>query len=383
MARESGEPRRPRLPEPGWLPDPAELGIERYWDGARWTPRTRDRTTKREIVSPSSGERHGLRGGGTPVNSWTARKGRKGRARAARVRTTAAWLLALSTVTVLVAGVNGMLPSWVPWPQSASGAIPEGPEVAYPVFGSNDLVLYLATSMIAQDDSVDVSFLNSFDPASKDRLEDALREASAQNPYVFVRGWKVASEGTRTTVRPVYVYSDDEAQARREATATAVASLVTSSGASATLPEATRVELLHDAIAKTAKYDFDAANAIAANQESATVDSSQEAYGILVSRTAVCTGYAEAFKLAASAVGLESVVVTGDVVDGPTIGPHAWNRVRVDGTWRVVDVTWDDLDGANGEVSHDFLLVPDGHPLLASRVADSDWIVADAIVEYS
>ena len=45
MDGEDRRPVTPRLPDAGWLPDPASYDIERYWDGSRWTQRTRDRAT--------------------------------------------------------------------------------------------------------------------------------------------------------------------------------------------------------------------------------------------------------------------------------------------------------------------------------------------------
>lgn len=68
-----------------------------------------------------------------------------------------------------------------------------------------------------------------------------------------------------------------------------------------------------------------------------------KAQGVLLDQKGVCSSYAKAFLLLASQAGLESVYVTGDTPNGL----HAWNYVKVDGTWRVVDVTWNDTSGEN------------------------------------
>jgi len=57
---------------------------------------------------------------------------------------------------------------------------------------------------------------------------------------------------------------------------------------------------------------------------------------------AVCSGYAEAFKLLADASGLQSEVVTGKGYSNLGSGDHAWNQVCIDGKWYNLDVTWED-----------------------------------------
>lgn len=62
---------------------------------------------------------------------------------------------------------------------------------------------------------------------------------------------------------------------------------------------------------------------------------------------AVCEGYALLFNHLATLVGLKSDVIQGmsktildDIGRKKTRIDHAWNSVMVDGTWRLVDVTW-------------------------------------------
>jgi hypothetical protein len=62
----------------------------------------------------------------------------------------------------------------------------------------------------------------------------------------------------------------------------------------------------------------------------------------------VCGGYSDLFTALARAAGLEAESITGYgkghayEVGEPIAGPanHAWNAVKIDGEWRLVDCTW-------------------------------------------
>lgn len=50
----------------------------------------------------------------------------------------------------------------------------------------------------------------------------------------------------------------------------------------------------------------------------------------------VCAGYAKSFSLLMNGLGVNTIAVTSD--------SHAWNEIEINGTWYVVDVTWDDSE---------------------------------------
>ena len=70
--------------------------------------------------------------------------------------------------------------------------------------------------------------------------------------------------------------------------------------------------------------------------------------GVLRSHVAVCEGYGGLFESLAVAAGLEAVKISGyakgyrydlgSVFEGPT--NHAWNAVKINGTWYLLDSTW-------------------------------------------
>ncbi len=75
---------------------------------------------------------------------------------------------------------------------------------------------------------------------------------------------------------------------------------------------------------------------------------SQSPASVLARRTAVCQGYSELFEALAKAAGITVVFIggwakgygfhVGDGLDKAT--DHAWNAVKIDGTWRLLDSTW-------------------------------------------
>lgn len=87
--------------------------------------------------------------------------------------------------------------------------------------------------------------------------------------------------------------------------------------------------------------------------ERTTYDDAQEArhscVGVLLHGQAVCDGYADAFMLLGSMCGLDVRMQSGTVDVGEEMlydeGNHAWNMVKIDGEWLMLDTTWDDVDG--------------------------------------
>jgi len=70
----------------------------------------------------------------------------------------------------------------------------------------------------------------------------------------------------------------------------------------------------------------------------------------------VCNGYANLFKLLCDYAGIETQTLSNMTMF------HAWNRVKVDGIWYDVDVTWDDYLS-----NKDYFLIPAGTGVFAER----------------
>ncbi|MBQ6065363.1 MAG: hypothetical protein IJK89_00950, partial [Clostridia bacterium] len=114
-----------------------------------------------------------------------------------------------------------------------------------------------------------------------------------------------------------------------------------------------KVRAITDFICDTVTYDYDNLNNDAYTLKYA-------AYAALINGTSVCQGYASLFYRMALEAGLDARVITGAADNGETVGPHAWNIVRVNGKYYQHDVTWIDgtgsdayfLRGRNGFADH-------------------------------
>ena len=105
--------------------------------------------------------------------------------------------------------------------------------------------------------------------------------------------------------------------------------------------------MIHDRLATWCEYDETYIN----DKDNMPYDS-YTMYGALVSRVAVCQGYAEAYNFLLDQLGFSNYVCTSAQVN------HAWNIVEVYGKKYHIDVTWDDpaVDRI-GRAQHNNLLV--------------------------
>ena len=68
---------------------------------------------------------------------------------------------------------------------------------------------------------------------------------------------------------------------------------------------------------------------------------------MFLSRKSVCEGYAQSFKKICDLLNIEAVVIkgyarnsTGEIGSIPEASNHAWNAVKVNNEWKLVDATW-------------------------------------------
>ena len=98
-----------------------------------------------------------------------------------------------------------------------------------------------------------------------------------------------------------------------------------------------QVRAIHDYLCEQVTYDHNYASYGENDVRLAYIHSAAGVF--LKGGSAVCEGYAKAFKILCAKFGIESALIAGDALGEG----HMWNYVKMeDGHWSLVDVTWDD-----------------------------------------
>ena len=103
----------------------------------------------------------------------------------------------------------------------------------------------------------------------------------------------------------------------------------------------TKILKIHDLICQNVTYDT--------NTSSNDITTKEDIYahtilGVLLKKTAVCSGISKAFKYILNAIGLRSIVITGiadSCINDNDSSGHAWNIVKIDNSNVNIDLTWD------------------------------------------
>lgn len=138
-----------------------------------------------------------------------------------------------------------------------------------------------------------------------------------------------------------YKYSDEKIMEMQKAIDTEVQKVL--AGVTADMTEYDKVKYFHDYLASSVVYDDSTENC-------------RDIYGVFVDKKAICGGYSKAFSYLCDKVGIETATVTGDA-DGE---PHMWNKVKIDGQWYNIDITYAVTDSEVGSyVRYDYFCVTD------------------------
>lgn len=208
------------------------------------------------------------------------------------------------------------------------------------VFANSALSEYLAMNMMAGVEMIDLSEF----PEAKDRnlLNDAFMEAYHQNPLILgIKGYRIESKGT--TVRVSYRESLKN-QEKKQKEIKAKVSEIIADIITEDMTEQEKEMAINQYLCSTITYDEEAlinAQKYGNMRTDRKFYDSFSAYGALIKGKCVCMGYASAFKLLSEEAGLETIIVTG-FLDGNI--SHAWNKVKIDDEWQIVDVTNNDSE---------------------------------------
>ncbi len=96
---------------------------------------------------------------------------------------------------------------------------------------------------------------------------------------------------------------------------------------------ADRVKALHDWVASRIAYDAEALREMKFPPQDETT--------VFTRRTAVCAGYARLLSALGDAAGEHIVYLVGQARGPRGLEGHAWNAAEIDGTWTLIDATWD------------------------------------------
>lgn len=221
-----------------------------------------------------------------------------------------------------------------------SGVTSSGNDISqeYEVTANSALSEYLAVNMMNANPLISLEEFP--ESADSSYLLDAWEEAVYQNPMVLgVRSAVVLNDGSMLAVE--YETDADEIKQKQKEIAAEVKKVV---GEIITedMTELEKELAINQYLCDAAEYDMRALENAEENdfaQVDEEFNDSFTPYGVLINKTGVCSSYAGAFKLLAQEAGLECIVVTG-YLEGDL--PHAWNKVKIDGSWNIVDTTNND-----------------------------------------
>lgn len=216
---------------------------------------------------------------------------------------------------------------------------PRGP-LKIKVTANSAMSEYIALCMLETQTEI---LLSAFpESADVEEVVDAFFEAQYQNPLILgVRGGSIDTEDRILFVE--YDFDRQTTAAKQEEIQERVAQ-ITEEIISDGMTDVEKELAINTWLCENAVYD-DAALKNAEKYSFTQVDQdfydSFTAYGILAEGVGVCASYSASFKLLADAADLESIVVTG-YLEGSV--PHAWNKVKLENDWYIVDSTNNDND---------------------------------------
>ena len=242
------------------------------------------------------------------------------------------------------------------------------------VYANSAMSEYIATKMLETKKSIDISaFPESADTA---KVVDAFFEAQYQNPLILgVRGGSIDPENRVLYVE--YDYDRKTTEGKQQEIREKV-SKITDEIIEDGMSDAQKELAINTYLCENSQYDHDALKN-AEKYSFTMVDEefydSFTAYGILIDGVGVCASYSAAFKLLADAAGMESIVVTG-YLDGSV--PHAWNKVKVDDHWYIVDATNND----NDTIDNALLNLSDS-AAYGTLVENDSFVMDDSLYDYA
>ena len=166
-----------------------------------------------------------------------------------------------------------------------------------------------------------------YDEADIDRIFQYVLNDHPELFYVEGYSYTKYSRGEKTTAiefSGTYSVDRETAENRYEAIEAAVKEIL--SGLDENADQYTKVKYVYDTIIRSTDYDLSAPD-------------NQNIYSVFINHLSVCQGYAKATQYLLNRLGMECTLVLGTVDTGEG---HAWNLVKIDGSYYYLDTTWGD-----------------------------------------
>jgi transglutaminase/protease-like cytokinesis protein 3 len=166
--------------------------------------------------------------------------------------------------------------------------------------------------------------------------------------YVDFRKIQYLSTLTKISLQLNFLYSNRQIDAMEKQLESIIIKILSTHGF-ASMDAYNKELILHDNLVKNVSYSNAGVNA-----ETTSI------VGTFILRSAVCEGYARAFKLLCDRAELFSLVISGKAT--LTTGQeelHAWNIVNLDGICSHVDVTWDSTTRGSSNICYDYFNLTD------------------------
>lgn len=235
--------------------------------------------------------------------------------------------------------------------------------------GTSELSRYLASCLLRGEEYISVAGVQ--EKVNEEALTDAFYEAYYQNPLVpAVKELTISQSGAEVYVS--YEESIVEWQKKQQEVIKQV-NFVAGELAEDGMSDVDKVLAINSYLCDNITYDEKMAAQF--SDEQPEFSDSMTPYGALIEHKAVCLGYAGAFQLLAKAMGLDSIVVTGALNGNQN---HAWNKVKINEKWCVVDVTSND----GQDIANAFLNVSDKVAGLMLK-EDNRYLCDTSIGQYS
>ncbi len=213
-------------------------------------------------------------------------------------------------------------------------------KVSQVLYATNDLEAWMAMCLVAQSEVIPVPIEVFPDAANLDYVRALLLEAYRQNPTCgFLCEIKYSSDYQAIAVK----YLEEpgvrlkKTQEEIDAAYALANQLITED-----MSDYEKVLAINEYFRINASYDFDSTATQIEDYSTLSEQfiDSHSPYGIICNNYGVCESYSEAFVLTARFAGLEAVCEIGSLYGGG----HEWNRVKVDDSWCVLDITNNDID---------------------------------------